>query len=486
VNEGPARCWICDRTNWIDLELPHGVLCRGCRGRVHYHPRTCPVCQQRRPLAFLDDGLVVCAGCAGINSPFACRTCGSEGHPYGGSRCARCILAERLTTLLTDPSTGQIHTRLQPVFDELVGSERPQTGIWWLLKKKGAGTGPRLLGQMARGETAISHGTFQTLPSDRAHDYLRTLLATLGVLEPWEPHIERMTPWLDALLAPVAAPHVDVVRQFARWHIIRHMRHSAATKGLSQAGANAARARIKVALEFLTMLGEYDATVATATQDHLERFMVTANGRAPGIASFVAWLRNSRINTGLTTPWIDRGMPPVTVSDEQRWEQVERLLHDHTLRTYTRIGGLFTLLFAQPLTRIVAMRTDQVTADPDGNVLVAFTGIAIPMPPIVDEIIRTHLLQRGKSLYRSRDTGWLFPGGIPGQHLATENIRAGLVEIGIKPYESRKAALFQLAAEMPAPILAELIGITDSSANDWARLAARPWSSYIATRPGLQ
>jgi len=60
---------------------------------------------------------------------------------------------------------------------ELVGSGRPQTGIWWLLKKK-PGTGPRLLGQMARGETAISHVTFRTLPSDRAHDSSHTLPLT--------------------------------------------------------------------------------------------------------------------------------------------------------------------------------------------------------------------------------------------------------------------------------------------------------------------
>ncbi len=70
----------------------------------------------------------------------------------------------------------------------------------------------------------------------------------------------------------------------------------------------------------------------------------------------------------------------------------------------------------------------------------------------------------------------------PGQNLAAENIRAQLVEIGIKPYESRKAALFQLAADMPAPVLAELLGITDNNAADWSRLAARYWAGYIAHR----
>jgi len=85
------------------------------------------------------------------------------------------------------------------------------------------------------------------------------------------------------------------------------------------------------------------------------------------------------------------------------------------------------------------------------------------MPAVLDDLIREHLDHRGKSLYASRDTGWLFPGGNPGRHLATENIQAQLVAIGIKPYENRKATLFQLAGDIPAPVLAELIGIATTT-----------------------
>lgn len=150
------------------------------------------------------------------------RECGCEDHPYGGSRCARCILRERLTELLTDPSTGQIHQRLRPVFDELVGSERPQTGIWWLRKKPGVG--PRLLGQMARGQLEISHDTFRSLPSDRAHDYLRSLLAAVGVLEPFDIRIERMLPWIEGVIADLPSEHAALIRQFAHWQVLRQMR----------------------------------------------------------------------------------------------------------------------------------------------------------------------------------------------------------------------------------------------------------------------
>ena len=127
------------------------------------------------------------------------------------------------------------------------------------------------------------------------------------------------------------------------------------------------------------------------------------------------------------------------------------------------------------------MRTDRVTTT-DGAAHVNFSTTPIQMPPLLDDLLQDHLKQRGQSLYVSRDTGWLFPGGSPGQHLSTETFRRDLVKIGIKPYEARKAALFQLAGSMPAPVLAELLGLTDGNAADWARLAARDWTNYIALR----
>ena len=208
-----------------------------------------------RPLAYrlVPDGPEqgdVCASCAGVASVFACRECGREDHPYGTSRCARCILRERLTVLLTDPSTGQVHQRLRPVFDELVDSERPQTGIWWLRKKPGVG--PRLLAQMARGEVEISHDTFRSLPSDRAHGYLRSLLAAVAILPPFEVRIERMLPWIEDVVADLPSEQAGLVRQFAHWQVLREMRRAAREDRLTQAMANASRRRIRVAIDFLT------------------------------------------------------------------------------------------------------------------------------------------------------------------------------------------------------------------------------------------
>lgn len=481
MTEPNRDCWICGKpTNWQRYEVPQGALCIGCGRRRHYHPAPCPVCRVRRPLAFLDDQLIVCAGCAGVRSPFACRECGSEEHLYGRYRCARCFLRERLTALLTEPATGDVNQRLQPIFDTMVGSDRPQTTIWWLRKKPNVGA--TLLGQMARGEVPISHDTFRALPQDQARGYLRNLLAAVGVLEPFDPFIERMGPWLDEYLATVPEHHRELLRRYGRWHVVRDMRRAAAEGRLTSSVAHGGRRRIRVAAMLLSYFDRHDMSAATATQAILDAYIAEPGRVLSGEYGFVAWLRRTGVNTNIRIPTIARrSEPEITVAEDHRWAIVEQLLHDNSIKRYTRIGGLFTLLFAQPLSRIVAMRTSQISHVED-TLHVTFRHIAIPLPAPLDALVADHLGERGMSLHGSRDTGWLFPGGSPGRHLNTENIRAQLVAIGMKPYEGRKATLFQLAADIPAPVLGELIGISNNNAADWARLAARDWRSYIADR----
>ena len=218
-------CGWCGRAD-ASVRLPLGRICVACKRRAAYHPGACPGCSTVRPLAYLsDDGQRVCAGCVEQPSIFACTQCGTEQHPYGASRCARCILRERLTVLLTDPRTGELHAQLRPVFAALLAGERPQTTIYWL--RRPPGHGPRILGQMARGQTPISHAAFERLPSDKSHNYLRDLLAALAVLPAYEARIERIMPWLDDLLATLPKPDAEIVERFARWHVIRTLRRKA-------------------------------------------------------------------------------------------------------------------------------------------------------------------------------------------------------------------------------------------------------------------
>lgn len=463
--------------------LPTGPICHRCRRNIAYHPEACPECFELRPVAYpsaSNYGILVCAGCASAESVFACVGCGREDNPYGRDRCARCILTERLTGLLTDPNTGRIHAELVPLYDELVTASRPQSVITWL--QKPPATGVKLLGLMARGELAISHDTFRELPADRSHNYLRDLLAGAGVLPAYHAPIEQMERWLDATLIPLDAEDRGLIGRFARWHLLRRLRGAAERGELSKSAIYSARGSVNGAVRLGQWAAKQGTTITGLSQPQLESYLTEYPGARNSQQTFVAWLRRARVNTDVTIPWRGTTMPEVTVSDADRWDQINTLLHDETIALCARIGGLFTLLFAQPLETIVAMRTDQITLESDGRVLVAFDALPIEMPPGLDELIRRHLARPGSPSIASTDHGWLFPGRHPGRHLVRETFRGHLVAAGVRPGRSRHAAMFALASQVPAPVLAELIGIADKTATKWAALATRDWSEYVTQR----
>lgn len=457
------------------LEQP---WCGGCLSRLRRNPADCPGCGQLRVLAFYDTARqAVCAACAGRERVYACRRCGREDHPYGRHTCGRCVLNDRLRELLDD-GTGRVCQRLQPVFDTLLAGPRPQTTLGWLARSRAT----PILRQMARGERPITHATFDDLPADKAMNYLRDLLVAVGVLEPYDAPVERITPWLTQLLDPLPHPQRDTVERFARWHVLRRLRAASRTGTATQKAAENARATILAALRFTSWLAERGLELQTMTQPDLEDYLTTFPTRACTVTTFLTWTRRGGLTAALDLPSPRHPLPAVTLSDQDRWRYVEQLLHDDTIRTYVRVAGLLTLLFAQPLTRICRMRADQVSVHPDDRVSVRFDTLDIELPDPLDQLLRDQLERRGQASYVSRADTWLFPGGIPGRHLVTENIRSQLVERGIHPNSARKAALFALAAEIPTPILADTLGLSRNTATRWATLAARDWSQYTAER----
>jgi hypothetical protein len=55
-----------------------------------------------------------------------------------------------------------------------------------------------------------------------------------------------------------------------------------------------------------------------------------------------------------------------------------------------------------------------------------------------------------------------------------------LRKLGIRLAETRSTALFQLATELPAAILARTLGIHITVAVKWQRAAAGDWTAYAA------
>lgn len=335
---------------------------------------------------------------------------------------------------------------------------------------------------MARGEMPITHDAFRALPADRSHNYLRELLAAVGVLPPYAAPLERIDRWLEGKLAPLDADSAALIGRYARWHVLRQLRRNAEHGEITKGSTDAARGQINGAIRLAGWAHRHETTLPALTQTQLEHYLAEHPGGRTSQYGFIAWLRRTKTNTSITLAWQPATFPEVVLSDADRFRNVDALLHDDTIRLYARIGGLFMLLFAQPLMDVCAMTTSQIDLTEDARVLVSFDTTPVQMPPILDTLIRQHLARPGVPSIASQDHGWLFGGRNPGRHLTTENFRKELVDHGIHPRRSRHAALFGLAAELPAPVLADLIGIADTTATRWAALAARDWSGYIAQR----
>ncbi|MDX2549061.1 hypothetical protein ACOT81_07265 [Streptomyces sp. WI04-05B] len=77
---------------------------------------------------------------------------------------------------------------------------------------------------------------------------------------------------------------------------------------------------------------------------------------------------------------------------------------------------------------------------------------------------------------------WLFPGGRPGRPISATQLTQRLNRLGIRPNQARSTALFQLATELPATVLARTLGIHTDVAVVWQRLAAGDRATYAAEK----
>jgi hypothetical protein len=75
---------------------------------------------------------------------------------------------------------------------------------------------------------------------------------------------------------------------------------------------------------------------------------------------------------------------------------------------------------------------------------------------------------------------WLFPGGLPGKPITAARLGSRLRALGVGAQTGRRAALLDLAGQLPAAVLADLVGLAPAIAVKWMRQAGGDWSSCAA------
>jgi site-specific recombinase XerC len=170
------------------------------------------------------------------------------------------------------------------------------------------------------------------------------------------------------------------------------------------------------------------------------------------------------------------------MSDRARVDVVRRLLGDQRIDLRDRVGGCLLLIYAQPLTRIVGLTVDQVTVTGD-QVTIALGNGPLELPEPLAQLTATLVRDRrvrASTAASSDASRWLFPGMRVGRPLDYSHFQRRLSRLGIPPLPGRTGAVIALAGALPPTILAELLGISETTASKWYGLAGGEYNRYAA------
>jgi hypothetical protein len=457
---------------------PEGYVCTGCFAKACEIYGRCPRCDTERLLPGLVDGSNICADCAGLPVNFRCQRCGQEGWMERRNTCGRCVLGDLLDQLLDD-GTGRVRPELLPFRDKVCAMPRPRSGIVWLNKPHV----PPILRALARGDVTLTHDGLATLTPWRSVIYVRDLLISSGVLPPVDRFLLLFEQWLRQWLDTVTdEEHHKILRRFATWHVLRHLRAVAEAGPIGPYRNNISRGHMRQAAAFLADLAGRGLALADLNQAQLDHWHAAASAvEKEMLRPFLIWLTNRRRSLRLRLPQVVRAAA-TPVDQRQRLALIQRVHNDHTIEPADRLVALLILLYAQPLPRIVRLTVDDVHRDND-QVLLRLGDPPAPMPAPFDQVLIDYLAARpNRTTATNAASSWLFPGRRADQPIHPTSLRLRMNTLGIPVLNGRTAAIRHMLQEAPASVVAGMLGYQTTSAENIAAAAGVRWQRYAADR----
>ena len=496
-------CINCGRRRLVNTRAPDGPLCPSCpalpvltcsicgenkpcgTSRTTGRP-WCPACQQRTaPCSSCDRHAAVISGttaeplCANCTAPevwHTCPTCTDTDYPHPG-QCARCLINQRLNELL-EPPTQALHPGLEALRHNIATAEYPITARRWLDKPSVA----PVLTDLAAGRRPLTHQALDELPDSQPLAHLRQVLVSVGALPERDEQMTRIERFLAGLLASQQDPdRRRLLHRYTTWHLVRRLRGRNNGRPITPQQFNSVRQRTHAAVAFLQWLSAHDLVLDTCRQADLDRWLTDPCATYRRTAGhFIRWARTNKLTT-VHLPahrWLGPTQP---LDDQHRWDVARRLLHDEDLKPEDRLAGLLLLLNAQGSARISRLTVQDIVVDA-AEVRLRLGRAPIHLPEPVAALARTVAANRKghATIGALTPSPWLFPGGQPGRPISTGQLTQRLNNLGIRPNQARSTALFQLATEIPAAILARTLGIHTDVAVAWQRLSAGDWANYAA------
>ncbi len=498
-------CVRCRRRRQVSTRTPEGPVCATCNSpgiltcsscgrtapctvsKITGQPRCgacarswarCSTCGQLAPARAGTRDAPLCGDCAVPGPGFfkSCPACASTGRLIAGA-CRRCHLRQRLGELIAD-AAGNVRPELQALHQTLATTDRPATVLTWL----SSGTPQAMLTELAAGLRPLTHAALDELPASKPLTHLRSVLVATGALPARDEHFIQLERWTTQIVAARADPQEkEILHRYATWHVLRRLRHRIRGTHATHNQAGVARRNITAAVAFLNWLTARDLTLATCPQAGLDQWMAGASTSQRGpTGHFIRWAKNQKL-TSLDFPATRWAGPTRVIDAEGRWAQARQLLHDGTLQPGDRVAGLLVLLYAQQPATISRLTLGHIQAS-GSEVTLRLGREPVVLPePVAGLVLHLVATRQGHATTGDQGTSpWLLPGGRPGQPISPCRLGERLRQIGIRSGPARSTALFQLATELPAAILARMLGIHIDVAVAWQRASAGDWMSYAA------
>lgn len=449
-------------------------VCERCRQRWI----VCSACGTGAVLkgGTLDEPL--CARCLNPDPTFwkRCRTC-KKTWQLSTAECTRCSLDRKLREIFTSPE-GTTLPELDQLREALVQVDRPDSADTWLTRPGVRST----LRDVASGNRELAHELLDEMPPGLTLNHLRSMLVTSGALQSRDERITTLERWIDQTIAARTVPeHQRALHGYAVWHHLRRLRGRLHGQPATHHQAKNVRQHVTAATAFLDWLEAHELTLKTCAQPRLDLWLAEGDGHRARSSNFVRWAVTHRHASHLSAPATHWTGPSGPLDQDRRWEDARRLLHDDACPVADRVAGLLILLYAQTLSAITALTIQHVLHENDQILLcLGPRPIVLPTPldSLIQELVATRKLPGSGVL--TEDSTWLFPGRWPGRPLTEGTLARRLHTLGVDPRQSRNSALFSLAADIPAAVLAKMLGIHIKGAILWQKLSAGDWASYAA------
>lgn len=450
--------------------MPGRGLCSRCSKGVGRVRGDCTGCQKPDRLLDFDGRCRWCRERARKHCPDCGRGDVLLVDVDGNRVCNRCALRRHLDRVFTGDGV------LAPLRASILAAE-PLTTRRWLTRTC------ELLRDLDTGRIPLSHDALDRFPQRRAAEHLRALLIAAGLLEP-DPHrsLRRLEARIPDLTAPLDHDHRQIATRWLNWRVLPRLRTLDEQQRADISARNTTR-QVEQVVAFLTGLQDAGRHLGETTQHDIDSWFAGPGAIRHVVRPFLTWARQNRqLPRQIELPPTYVGKHVTPMDAEQRWQIARRLTTCDSLDPADRIAAALIVLYAQPVSRVVALTTDDVTVTETGTSLTLGTD-ALELPEPFATVIRQLPVRRRAGTAEQLPTRWLFPGNHAGTHI-TQNALANRLRrtLGIQPRQLRLAAAEQLTREIPPAMLASILGLRPLTIVRINANAGGSWANYAADR----